>query len=172
MLRELHLVNPTVNPYKAFTTMSDDYRHAGELLYQHKLSWNPERFEQYLHRLADHARGIDLPPGKMPIITYWLIDQDEHLAGVSRLRPILNDELLHEGGNIGYDVPPSQRMKGYGTELLRQTLLKAQQLRLKKILVTCNKDNIGSKRSLKATVARRQVKEFRRRTGSRSCGFG
>jgi predicted acetyltransferase len=49
-----------------------------------------------------------------------------------------------EGGHIGYAIRPSQRLKGYGTEILRRTLLEAAKLGLHKVLVTCNADNLGS----------------------------
>ncbi len=52
--------------------------------------------------------------------------------------------LEREGGHIGYDVPPSERMKGYGTILLKHVLLKAKEMGIKKVLITCDADNIGS----------------------------
>jgi predicted acetyltransferase len=148
--QHLRLVHPHIRLYDAFVEMSNDYCRAGETRYQHEDSWNSERFERYLQQLADQGRGVGLPSGKTPIKSYWLLDQSERIAGVSRLRPILNDELLNEGGNIGYDVPPSQRMKGYGTELLRQTLLKAREHGLQRALVTFNKDNIGSRKIIES----------------------
>jgi len=41
-------------------------------------------------------------------------------------------------------------MKGHGTELLRQTLLKARDHGLTRVLVTCNKDNIGSRKMIRS----------------------
>jgi predicted acetyltransferase len=52
--------------------------------------------------------------------------------------------LRKEGGHIGYGVRPSARRRGHGTELLRSTLLKAKELGLRKVLVTCGKENLGS----------------------------
>ncbi len=56
---------------------------------------------------------------------FWPIEDDVRLVGVSRLRPRLTPALEIQGGHIGYDVPPSVRRKGYGTQLLRLTLPKA-----------------------------------------------
>jgi len=47
-------------------------------------------------------------------------------------------------GIIGYYIRPSQRRKGYGSLILALSLDKAKQLGLKKVLVTCNDDNVAS----------------------------
>ena len=46
--------------------------------------------------------------------------------------------------NIGYLVRPSKRKMGYGKILLSLALEKARDIGLKKVLVTCRNDNIGS----------------------------
>lgn len=126
--------------------MSADYRRAGESRYRHAEGWTPGRFALYLAELGDHARGIGLQPGASPVITSWLLDEEGRIAGVSRLRTLLTEELMNEGGNIGYDVPPSRRRQGFGTELLRRTLGKAREHGLLRVLVTCNSDNTPSRR--------------------------
>jgi predicted acetyltransferase len=134
----LRLEKPAPDLYPAFQAMSADYRRAGESRYQQEAGWTETTFGQYLQQLTDQEAGLNLPPNKTPQITSW------------RLRLELNDDLRNEGGNVGYDVPPSKRRCGYGTELLRLTLRKAQELGLKRVLVTCNKDNLGSRRIIEA----------------------
>ena len=41
-------------------------------------------------------------------------------------------------------VRPSERKKGYGKALLKLALEKARDIGLKKVLLTCRNDNIGS----------------------------
>ena len=69
---------------------------------------------------------------------------DNTIIGTSRLRPKLNERFMHVGGNIGYDVRPSYRRKGFGSEILRLTVGEAKKIGMKKVLITCNDDNIGS----------------------------
>ena len=57
---------------------------------------------------------------------------------------------MKEGGNIGYGIIPSKRGLGYGTKALKLTLEKAKELGLKKVLLTCNSTNIGSKKVIEA----------------------
>jgi predicted acetyltransferase len=156
------LVEPSPHLFGAFLQMSDDYLRAGEARYQREGGWTPEAFAEFLCQLTDQGRGIGLALGKTPVITSWLLDGTGRIVGVSRLRPILTDELLNEGGNIGYDVPPSCRRKGFGTELLRQTLAKARLHGLGRVLVTCNEDNEGSRRIIErcgGTLASKGISE-------------
>jgi predicted acetyltransferase len=60
----------------------------------------------------------------------------------------LNDHLLQIGGHIGDMVRPSERRKGYGTEQIRLALEKCRELGIPWVLVTCDKDNIASARTI------------------------
>mgnify|MGYP001371220937 CR=1 FL=1 len=76
---------------------------------------------------------------------YWLVD-DNKFIGVLRLSKRLNKKLRIRGGNIGYAIRPSERKKGYGTEILRLGLLKAKVGGFKKIRIDCRENNIASKK--------------------------
>lgn len=75
--------------------------------------------------------------------TFGVFD-DEKLVGGFVLRHTLKGALINHGGNIGYLVRPSERKKGYGKALLKLALEKAKDIGLKKVLITCRNDNIGS----------------------------
>jgi len=47
---------------------------------------------------------------------------------------------------FGYSVRPSLRGRGYGTEILRLGIKKAKELDIKKLLLTCKKNNIASQK--------------------------
>ena len=90
-----------------------------------------------------HAKGIDLPEEWVPCSTYWLICQNR-IVGTCNLRHELNDFLREFGGHVGFSVRPSERNKGYGTQMLRFVLKKAQELGIMCVLVTCDDNNIAS----------------------------
>ena len=68
------------------------------------------------------------------------------VLGTSRLRHHLNERLRLMGGHIGYGIRPSEQRKGYGTQILALTLVEARKLGIKRVLVTCDVDNIASVR--------------------------
>jgi len=73
---------------------------------------------------------------------------DNEIVGMINIRHTLNDYLLQFGGHIGYSVRRSERRKGYAKEMLRLALEKCRQLGLDSVLVTCDRDNIASARTI------------------------
>ena len=67
----------------------------------------------------------------------------------------LNDFLAAFGGHIGYGVRPSERRKGYATEILRMALAYAgREIGLKRVMIACYRDNEGSWRTILANGGR------------------
>ena len=83
----------------------------------------------------------------LPSSTYFAMI-DGKIVGIVDIRHKLNDFLLKAGGHIGYSVHPSERRKGYATEILRLALEKCRQRGIEKVLVTCDKDNVGSQKTI------------------------
>lgn len=141
----MELYSPSIEYRDAFLKMARDYQRSGEDRYQIENIEDPDVFHQYVSVKWNESQGIDLKPGRVPSSTFWMMEEDT-IYGVSRLRHVLTESLLLEAGHIGYDIPPSHRRKGYGTQLLGLTLGKARVMGLERVLVTCDSDNIGSQR--------------------------
>lgn len=92
------------------------------------------------------------PKDKVPSNVYIAVRlTDNRIVGIIDLRHHIEHPILSTwGGHIGYYVRPSERGKGYGKEMLRQNLLKAQKRGVKKVLITCNDDNIASEKTILA----------------------
>lgn len=108
-----------------------------------------KEFNDWLKRMADLKNPENLPENYVPQTIYWLYI-DDFPVGMGKLRHYLNENLLINGGNIGYGILKSQRGKGYGRILLEKLLQKAKSKNLKKVLLTVNKENISSRRVIEA----------------------
>lgn len=72
----------------------------------------------------------------------------EKIIGRSEIRHRLNRELEIIGGHIGADIRRSERKKGFGTLILKLTLEKAKELGIEKVLLTCDRNNIASAKTI------------------------
>ena len=81
--------------------------------------------------------------------TFFVLDKERNrFVGAVNIRHRLNEKLFLSGGHIGDGVRPSERRKGYATEIIRLALLECKKLGLTKVLMVCDKDNIGSAKSI------------------------
>lgn len=106
-------------------------------------------FPAYISFYRDQERGVRMPKGYVPATMYFLMDGSTFIGRV-QIRHRLNAFLRSEGGHIGYVIRPSKRKKGYGKEILRLALLKTKRLEMKKVLVTCDEGNEGSRKIIEA----------------------
>ena len=105
--------------------------------------------EDWLEELEKRSRKDTVPEGLVPSSTYLGIrEKDNYIVGVIDIRHCLNDFLLQAGGHIGCGVRKSERKKGYAKQMLKLTLGKCKELKIEKVLITCNDDNIASERSI------------------------
>lgn len=110
----------------------------------------PEGFEKYVQAiLADAFPETPRAEGLVPATTLWWVDGEEYLARLS-IRHELTPFLLDQGGHIGYDVRPSARRRGHATAMLRAALPITKGLGIDPVLVTCDSDNVASRKVIEA----------------------
>jgi predicted acetyltransferase len=103
-------------------------------------------FHEYIVSVLDKEKGINLKDGRVPSTMFWIIDENNDFVGRVSLRHYLNESLEKCGGHIGYDIIPSQRKKGYAFQALKFCLREAKRMGINTVLVTCDDDNIGSRK--------------------------
>ncbi|MFA6729700.1 MAG: GNAT family N-acetyltransferase [Eubacteriales bacterium] len=82
---------------------------------------------------------------------FMLVHEGENrILGMINFRHYLNDHLAEIGGHIGYCVRPSERGKGYAKTMLSLCLNQCREFGLEKILLTCDENNVASKRTILA----------------------
>lgn len=81
--------------------------------------------------------------------TYFALDIERNIfVGAVNIRHYLNDQLLLNGGHIGDGIRPSERRKGYATEMIRLALEECKKIGIDRVLMVCYKDNIASAKSI------------------------
>lgn len=102
-------------------------------------------FNAYVSSELAKEKSLNIPAGYVAESVYWLIDHEEFIGKVN-IRHQLTEKLKQAGGHIGYDVRPSKRDLGYGNNILRLVLSEAKKIGMKQVLLTCNINNLLSKK--------------------------
>lgn len=92
------------------------------------------------------------PKDKVPSSIYLAIrERDNKIVGIIDLRYHINHPILGTwGGHMGYYVRFTERNKGFAKEMVRQNLKNCKNLHIRKVLITCDIDNIASKKTILA----------------------
>lgn len=143
---KLQLVPPSARLEASYRGLVSEFGAAGEPPVPWTVGLDASDFGAFVAGLERSSRGGGGPPGFVPQSTFWLVRDGSEVVGVSNLRHGLTDALRREGGHIGYGVRPSARGLGFGTAILRLTLLRAAELGLDRVLLTCAKANLRSAR--------------------------
>ena len=147
---KLKLIKLTKEYYNQLKDMIDEWKLDQEINHTNHSPWaifknDYHDFEYYLDNL-EIKEPIE---GKVPDSTFFLLDEQRNIfIGAANIRHYLNDYLLEYGGHIGDGIRPSERRKGYATELIRLSLLECKKLGIDRVLMVCDKDNIGSRKSI------------------------
>jgi predicted acetyltransferase len=161
----LELATPDPRLQRSFLDAADEFVAADEPAYAHIPALRPDAFSEDLRftredledpgafaRLARWAAGqkepdAERPAGYVPCTELWMVVAGEYVGRIS-LRHELTELLLTWGGHIGYSVRPSARRRGYATRALELMLPVAADLGIDPVLVTCDTDNDGSRRTI------------------------
>jgi len=110
--------------------------------------WTYEEFlvENEKRKDKNYAYSINRCPSK----TFFFIRQnDNKIVGMINIRYDISQELLENGAShIGYSIRPTERRKGYNKIQLYLGLLEEQKIGVKRVLLNCTVDNIGSNKSI------------------------
>jgi len=107
-------------------------------------------FAHFVEDLRGKAReDTPRPEGHVPSTILWWVEDSEYLGRIA-IRHRLTRWLLEVGGHLGYDVRPSARRRGHATAMLKEALPIAHAVGIDPALITCDEDNVGSRRVIEA----------------------
>ena len=111
--------------------------------------------EVWIEELKKRSCEDTVPKGLVPSSTYLAVrEKDNYIVGMIDIRHYLNEYLTQVGGNIGYGVRKTERNKGYAKQMLKLALEKCKELKIKKVLITCDEDNIASEKVILSANAK------------------
>ena len=103
------------------------------------------------HDFEGYLAGLDTAP-KPPLVpdsTFFCLDEERGIfVGAVNIRHYLSDALLKSGGHIGDGVRPSERRRGVATAMIGLALDECRRLGIDRVLMVCDRDNIGSAKSI------------------------
>lgn len=149
MKEELILINPTKeyeNDLKDY--IKELYDNNSEFHGCGMLENYVDNYDEWLRKLEEF-KNLGNTGKWVQSDTFILVRKnDNRVVGIINLRYYLNEFLYNYGGNIGYNVRPSERRKGYNLYQLKRVLEICKKRGMDKVLITCDKENIASSKSI------------------------
>ncbi|AAK80441.1 putative acetyltransferase [Clostridium acetobutylicum] len=109
-----------------------------------------DSYEDWMKFVLDNEKENTKHTG-VPAHMYLAVrEADDKLVGMINIRHTLNEYLYNYGGHIGYSVKRDERRKGYAKEMLKMALKECKKLKISKVLVTCDSNNIASAKTIKS----------------------
>ncbi|MGE7884627.1 GNAT family N-acetyltransferase [Bacillus sp. NPDC094077] len=143
----MKLLKPTREYSEQIIEYQQAFSHEGEQPHGSSSLQNFDSLDEWFVKVRIQEVGENLPLNRVPSSQFLSFEKGE-LIGFVNIRHRLTPELLLESGHIGYSVHPNKRRQGYATKQLQLSLVAAQKLGLKKVLITCDKSNIGSAKTI------------------------
>lgn len=145
----LILLRPTREHQAKIVEMMLEWSATGERIIPGAIKFQDySDFESYLEHFRIEIEG-PLPEGKVRSTTFFAYDVNrERMVGAVNIRHELNAELLHSGGHIGDGIRPSERNKGYATQMIGLALDFCREIGISRVLMTCDASNKASARTI------------------------
>lgn len=96
-------------------------------------------FTNHLVALRDSKR---LEEGKPYVRFYWFLKNHNEIVGTIRYRLNIPEEF----GNLGYEISPKHRNKGYGRKMLAELIKQLKAEKVGSVLLTLSQDNLASEK--------------------------
>lgn len=147
MRNDIILVRPTLElKEKALAYRKEHFQQGEMIICGSELFDKTESYEEWLTLVTRNANPKTVSENWVVTDTFFAVrESDDRIIGMIDLRHTLN-EFLKDLGNCGYSVRPSERKKGYATEMLCKLTKEARAAGMKDLQISVEKQNTASRK--------------------------
>lgn len=145
-MNALELQLPTIEHKIAAEDFKNEFFENQETVINGSALFDQMEYEQWLVLNTNNREGNIANNNWVPATTFFAVRKnDAKIVGMIDIRHNLqNDFLAQYGGHIGFSVRPTERKKGYATEILKMGIEYAKTLGIRKLMLGCFSDNLPS----------------------------
>jgi len=145
MIDKINLVSPTKElKQQALEYRREHFGYGEFIINGSELFDKINDYDEWMNKVILNTNVETVSPDWVLTDTFFAVrESDEKIVGIVDLRYELN-EFLKDLGHCGYSVRPTERNKGYATEMLAQICEKARIYGLQQLQLSVEKDNFTS----------------------------
>ncbi|MDD2207289.1 MAG: GNAT family N-acetyltransferase [Aminobacterium sp.] len=143
---QLQLIKPSLHIKKEYLDFAREWQKNDEEIIPWAARLMGKDYKSWVEETQKNEKTP--PPHLVPSSTFFLINTDGVIIGAINIRHYLNEALLRTGGHIGYGIRPFFRGNGFATHMLALALPITRNLGITKALLTCDKQNIASAKTI------------------------
>ena len=148
----IKFVMPDYHLRNEYTEMMDEWIKDGSRIAPWSLIeqyHTDDEFDNVIRTTNEAAVGNMQNKDFVPCITYYVKDiTNGKLLGAVNIRYYLTKSTYETWGHIGFGVRPTERKKGYATEMLYMALDECRKMKMEKVFLGCLENNIGSAKTI------------------------
>ena len=137
---------PTIEDHEILKEYVMEHYSNGEKSISASLGMTNMNYDTWVKKVNHNSQEADDEWGKYYL--YLVFNDDEKLVGLLNIRYDLPSHLRELYGDIGYGVRPSERRKGYATEMLHYALSICKEKNMKEVILGCYEKNYGSNKTI------------------------
>jgi len=143
---ELVLVRPTPAHKSGAEKFKREFFSCGEQVINGSALLDQMEYGEWLENIRRNSSPETVRPDWVVADTLFAVRKsDGRIIGTVDIRHNLDNEFLSRyGGHIGYAVRPSERRRGYATQILKMALQHAKSIGLSRVMLGCYADNLAS----------------------------
>lgn len=145
---KLKLVRPTIElKDKALEYRQEHFDNGEMVINGSELLDKADSYEAWLESVSRNANSETVSKTWVLTDTFFAVGEMGKIVGIIDLRHELND-FLKDFGNTGYSVRPSERRKGYATEMLRLLKEHSRSVGLNELHLSVERSNAASVKTI------------------------